>query len=122
MSTVLTSAALALLAFCVVTEITRELCFKAAANRAQDGSNYALDLARQPILWVGLAFWISETIALVRTLEIAPLSVAYPITTLPYAGIPIAGALVFRERLTRGQIAGAVLIGLGVILVGASGL
>jgi hypothetical protein len=47
---------------------------------------------------------------LVHTLEIAPLSVAYPITTLPYAGIPIAGALVFRERLTRGQVAGAVLI------------
>ncbi|PIB92207.1 permease [Caulobacter sp. FWC2] len=121
MSRILSSAALGL-AFCVVTEITRELCFKAAANRAQDGSNYVLDLARQPVLWLGLAFWISETIALVRVLEIAPLSVAYQITTLPYAGIPIAGALVFRERLTRGQVAGAVLIGLGVILVGASGL
>lgn len=122
MSPVLTSAALALLGFCVATEIARELCFKAAANRAQDGANYALDLARQPILWIGLAFWITETIALVRALEIAPLSVAYPITTLPYAGIPIAGALIFRERLTRGQVAGAVLIGLGVVLVGASGL
>jgi hypothetical protein len=53
MSPVLTSAALGLLGFCVVTEITRELCFKAAANRAQDGSSYALDLARQPVLWAG---------------------------------------------------------------------
>jgi len=121
MSPILSSAALGL-AFCVVTEITRELCFKAAANGAQDGENYALALARQPILWLGLAFWISETIALVRVLEVAPLSVAYPITTLPYAGIPVAGALVFRERLTRGQVAGAILIGLGVILVGMSGL
>ena len=121
MSRMLSSVVLGL-AFCVVTEITRELCFKAAANRAQNGSNYVLDLARQPVLWLGLAFWISETIALVRVLEVAPLSVAYPVTTLPYAGIPIAGALVFRERLTRGQVAGAMLIGLGVILVGMSGL
>lgn len=111
-----------LLAACVAAEITRELCFKAAANKAHDASNYAVALALQPILWLGLAFWISEAICLVLALEKAPLSVAYPITNLPYAGIPIAGALLFRERLTGAQIAGAALIAAGVVLVGASGL
>ena len=35
---------------------------------------------------------------------------------------PLAGALLFRERLTRAQTAGAALITVGVVLVGASGL
>lgn len=116
------ASAAGLLAFCVAAEIARELCFKAAANAAQDAPNYPLGLALQPILWLGLAFWISEAICLVLALEKVPLSLAYPITNLPYAGIPIAGALLFRERLTRGQIAGAALITVGVVLVGTSGL
>lgn len=118
----LVASAAGLLAFCVVAEIARELCFKAAANRAHDAANYAIALALQPILWLGLGFWVSEAICLVLTLEKVPLSVAYPITNLPYAGIPIAGALLFRERLTRAQIAGAALIATGVVLVGVSGL
>ena len=115
-------AAAGLLAFCVTAEIVRELCFKAAANDAHDAPNYALALALRPILWLGLAFWVSEAICLVLVLEKVPLSVAYPITNLPYAGIPLAGALLFRERLTRAQTAGAALITVGVVLVGASGL
>jgi multidrug transporter EmrE-like cation transporter len=117
-----TPGALGLLAFCVATEIARELCFKAAADGARDSPNYALGLARRPVLWLGLALWISEAVSLVLVLETVPLSVAYPITNLPYAGIPIAGALLFRERLTRTQIAGALLIAAGVVCVGASGL
>ena len=116
------ASAAGLIAFCVAAEITRELCFKAAANNAHDAPNYAVALALQPVLWVGLGFWVAETICLVLALEQVPLSVAYPITNLPYAGIPLAGALLFRERLSRGQIAGAALIAAGVVLVGASGL
>jgi undecaprenyl phosphate-alpha-L-ara4N flippase subunit ArnE len=111
-----------LLIFCVAAEIARELCFKAAANDARSAANYAIAVAQRPLLWLGLAFWIGETIALVLALETVPLSVAYPITTLPYAGIPIAGALLFRERLTSRQMAGAALIAVGVLCVGGSGL
>jgi multidrug transporter EmrE-like cation transporter len=111
-----------LLAFCVVAEIARELCFKAAADRGNCAAHYPTGLAMQPLLWLGLLCWTAEAIGLVIVLETVPLSVAYPITNLPYAGIPIAGALLFRERLTRGQIAGAALIAAGVICVGSSGL
>jgi undecaprenyl phosphate-alpha-L-ara4N flippase subunit ArnE len=121
MTRALASAA-GLLASCVAAEIARELCFKAAANSAHDAPNYALALAVRPTLWLGLAFWIGEAICLVLVLETVPLSLAYPITNLPYAGIPIAGALLFRERLSPKQIAGAALIAAGVVLVGASGL
>lgn len=111
-----------LLAYCVFAEIARELCFKAAADGAQDAANYAVGLVRGPLLWLGLILWISEAVALVLVLGTVPLSVAYPVTTLPYAGIPIAGALLFRERLSRSQIAGAALIAAGVACVGLAGL
>lgn len=122
MKAFVTPTVLGLLAFCVAAEIARELCFKSAADGAQASSNYALGLARRPLLWLGLALWVSEAVSLVLVLETAPLSLAYPITNLPYAGIPIAGALLFRERLTGSQVAGAVLIAIGVVCVGASGL
>lgn len=114
--------AIGLLAFCCAAEIAREICFKAAADGAKPARSYALALAARPVLWLGLVLWISEAISLVLALETVPLSVAYPITNLPYAGIPIAGALLFRERLTRSQVAGAVLIAAGVVCVGVSGL
>ena len=113
---------LGLLAYCIAAEIARELCFKSAADGAQSATSYAVGLAQRPLLWLGLAFWISEAIALVLALERAPLSLIYPITNLPYAGIPIAGALLFRERLSRSQMAGAALIAIGVVCVGVSGL
>ena len=113
---------LGLLAYCTGAEIARELCFKSAADGAQSATHYAVGLALNPLLWLGLALWTSEAVALVLALERAPLSVIYPITNLPYAGIPIAGALLFRERLSRGQMTGAALIAVGVVCVGASGL
>jgi multidrug transporter EmrE-like cation transporter len=122
MTTFFTPATVGLLVFCIAAEISRELCFKAAANGAQAAPHYALGLAQRPLLWVGLTLWVSEAVALVLVLETVPLSVAYPITNLPYAGIPIAGALLFRERLGASQIAGAALIAAGVICVGVSGL
>jgi undecaprenyl phosphate-alpha-L-ara4N flippase subunit ArnE len=118
----ITPMTIGLLAFCVVAEVARELCFKAAADRANATPHYAPGLATQPLLWLGLLCWTAEAVSLVVVLERVPLSVAYPITNLPYAGIPLAGALLFRERLTRGQIAGAALIAIGVVCVGASGL
>jgi multidrug transporter EmrE-like cation transporter len=119
---ILDPATIGLLAYCIAAEIGRELCFKSAADGAQQATHYAVGLAQRPLLWLGLALWTSEAVALVLALERAPLSVIYPITNLPYAGIPIAGALLFRERLSRSQMAGAALIAVGVVCVGASGL
>jgi undecaprenyl phosphate-alpha-L-ara4N flippase subunit ArnE len=111
-----------LLAFCVVTEIACQLSFKGAADRAQSDSRYALALAMQPLLWAGIALWAIEVVAWVLALQRAPLAIAYPIGTLTYAGVPLAGALILKERLTRSQIAGAGLVALGVLCVALSEL
>ncbi len=119
---VMTAAGGALLAFCIATEIGRELSFKAASDGAAGQDAYLWSLARQPVLWLGVVFWFVEMVAWILVLERTPLSVAFPFMTLTYAGVPIAGALVLKERLSRSQIAGATLVALGVTCVGMSGL
>jgi drug/metabolite transporter (DMT)-like permease len=110
MSGALTPTALALLAFCILAEIGVQLSFKIAIDRAESEA-FTTSLPGQPLLWAGI-------LVLQRT----PLALAYPIMTLNFATVPLAGALVLRERLSRRQIAGAVLVGAGVACVSLSGL
>jgi drug/metabolite transporter (DMT)-like permease len=55
-------------------------------------------------------------------LQRAPLSLAYPVMTLTYVGIPLGGMLFLRERPSRRQMTGAALIAVGVTCVSLSGL
>ena len=59
MSDGLTIWSLALLGFCVLAEIARELNFKAASMRAEHGQ-YAISLLTQPLLWCGIGLWVVE--------------------------------------------------------------
>lgn len=122
MSAALTASSAGLLAFCIVTEIGRELSFKAASDGAEGKAAYLVVLAVQPTLWAGIVFWFVEMVAWVMVLETTPLGLAFPIMTLTYAGVPLAGTLILKERLTPIQIAGAALVAAGVTCVGLSGL
>lgn len=122
MSAALTASSAGLLAFCIATEIGRELSFKTASDGADGKPAYLAALALQPVLWAGIAFWFVEMVAWVLVLETTPLSLAFPIMTLTYAGVPLAGTLILKERLTPVQIAGAALVAAGVTCVGLSGL
>jgi undecaprenyl phosphate-alpha-L-ara4N flippase subunit ArnE len=118
----LTATSAGLLAFCIITEIGRELSFKAASDGAEGKPAYVAALALQPVLWLGIVFWFVEMIAWVLVLETTPLGLAFPIMTLTYAGVPLAGTLILKERLNPIQIAGAALVAAGVTCVGLSGL
>lgn len=111
---------LLLLAFCVTTEIARELCFKVATNRA-DAAHPVMSLAASPVLWSGIVLWAVEILAWIQVLQRLPLGIAFPIMTLTFVGVPAAGHALLNERLTASQWAGAVLVFMGVVLVGASG-
>jgi drug/metabolite transporter (DMT)-like permease len=119
---VLNPTALGLIGFCIAAEIGREVCFKRAAEASEASETYAAMVARQPVLWLGLAFWAVEIVAWVMVLQTTRLSLAYPLMTLTYAGMPLAGRLLLKERLGRGQMLGAGLVALGVVCVGMSGL
>ena len=79
-------------------------------------------MARQPLIGLGIALWCVESVAWVLVLRHTPLSLAYPIMTLSYAAVPLAGVLLLRERLSRRQWAGAASIFAGVVCVGLSAL
>jgi len=116
----LTLWSLGLLGFCVLAEIARELNFKAASLRASP-DRYVLSLASQPLLWCGIVIWVLEVGVWLLVLEHASLAVAFPITTLTYAGTPLAAALVLKEPFSRRQKIGAALVSLGVFCIAISG-
>lgn len=120
MSGGLTLWALVLLGFCVLTEIARELNFKAASLQAEP-DRYVVSLLTHPLLWCGIVLWVIEVGVWLLVLEHTPLAVAFPITTLTYAGTPLAAALVLKEPLSRRQTMGAGLVSLGVLCIAFSG-
>jgi drug/metabolite transporter (DMT)-like permease len=115
------AAALGLLAFCIGAETVQQLSFKAAANAEGVAPVRRLGFARQPLVWLGAAIWVIESTAWVQVLQKAPLSLAFPVMTLSYATVPLAGVLLLRERMTGRQLLGATLIFLGVVCVGVAG-
>jgi drug/metabolite transporter (DMT)-like permease len=117
----LTPVALGLLAFCVTAESIQQICFKAGSNQASPDRSPVIAALFQPLIWAGVALWAIEVVAWIFVLQQAPLSLAYPVMTLTYVGIPLGGMLLLGERLSRRQMAGAALIAAGVICVSLSG-
>ena len=118
----LAPVALALIAFCVAAETLQQLSFKLGAVRAAQARSFVHGVALQPLIWAGALLWVVESVAWVLALQRAPLSLAYPVMTLTYACVPLAGVVLLRERMSRRQKLGAALIFAGVVCVGASGL
>lgn len=110
-----------LLGFCVLTDMARELNFKAASLQA-DRSRYLVALATHPFIWLGLVFWAVEGVAWLLVLEHVRLAIAFPIMALTYAVTPLAAGLLLHETLTRGQRLGALLVAAGVAVVSLSDL
>src|SRR5262249_60584384 len=118
MSGVLTVPMLALILFCIAAEMTREVCFKHAAN----GADSFLQSLLKPATAVGIVLWGVELLAWMVVLKHVPLSIAFPLTALSYVAMVFAGALFFKEPVSFRHAAGACLITAGVICVGATGL
>jgi drug/metabolite transporter (DMT)-like permease len=117
----LAPAGAGLLAFCILAETVQQISFKLGAPRGADGAAWLGAMLRHPLIWAGIALWCVESVAWVLVLQRLPLTLAYPIMTLTYATVPLAGVLLLRERISRRQIAGAGLIFAGVALVGLAG-
>lgn len=117
----LTGWSIVLLAFVVTAEVGRELNFKAAVLAA-DKNSYVASLIRQPVLWFGLVLWTAEIGAWLLALTETRLAIAFPISTLSYAGVPLAASLVLGERSTPRQRLGMGMIVFGVISIALSEL
>lgn len=118
MSGPLTMPMLALIGFCILAETAREVCFKQAANGA---TNFVQSMLK-PVVWAGIVFWGVELLAWMTVLGQVPLSIAFPLMALSYVVTVFAAALLLKEAVGFRHAAGASLITLGVMCVGATGL
>ena len=80
-------------------------------------AEFLLAAVRNVHVLAGLAAWIASTVCWLYVLRVAPLSRAYPLTSLSYVLIPLAGVMVFGEQLRRLHGVGAALIIAGVACV-----
>jgi undecaprenyl phosphate-alpha-L-ara4N flippase subunit ArnE len=109
----LAPATLRLLGFCVAAETVQQLGFRLGAARGRP--------ATQPLVWLGAALWVVEAIAWVQVLQRAPLSLAFPVMSLTYVAVPLAGVLLLRETPSPRQLLGGGLVALGAICVATGG-
>jgi undecaprenyl phosphate-alpha-L-ara4N flippase subunit ArnE len=116
----LTLSAMLLLIFCIAAETCQQLAFKAGSDRVGEAAGFS-GILRQPLVWIGVGIWVIEMLAWVMVLRQAPLSIAYPMMTLSYVGVPAMGVLLLGERMSRRQVGGALLIAFGVLCVALSG-
>jgi len=116
------SVTLGLFALSIATLIGRELFFKLAADQTARRGAAATRFLARPAFWAGLLVGATALVTWVAVLQRAPLAIAYPIVASTYAGVPLASALFFGERLTRAQMLGTGFVAAGVICVTLSGL
>jgi len=107
----------------VICDVGGQLCFKHGVNHGGDEDlpllRFWLSSLKNPWLLSGIAIYCVEIVTWLQILERAPLSVAFPIASLNYCGILLASRFILKETVTARRWAGAVLITLGVIIVGA---
>ena len=65
----------------------------------------------------GLGAWIASTVCWLYVLRVAPLSIAYGLTSVTYVVIPLASIYVFGEEIRRPHVVGMILIILGIACV-----
>jgi drug/metabolite transporter (DMT)-like permease len=96
------------------------LSFKAAANVADNihGLQRWLTMFKDKWIWIGVILFACEFVIWIAFLSLVPLSVGVLLASLNTAAIMIGGRLFFHERLTPKRVGAAVLITIGVALVG----
>jgi drug/metabolite transporter (DMT)-like permease len=78
---------------------------------------FLLAAARDVHVLSGLAAWIASTLCWLYVLRVAPLSIAYGLTSLTYVLVPFASVYVFGEQIRRAHVVGMVLIVTGIACV-----
>jgi drug/metabolite transporter (DMT)-like permease len=97
---------------------TGQLLFKLVGNTVSE--NGLLSMVGNPLFWLSAGLYAATTILWIVLLSREDISRAYPATALVYVIVPVAGALIFHERLSPLFFAGLALVLCGVALVLAS--
>ena len=116
------SITLLLLLGSVACDVIGQVCFKLGvghheAPRAQGTGALLRRIIGSPWIALGVATYAVEFVLWFAALSRAPLSFAYPIAALSYAGVVLASRLVLRERVSARRWLGTAAIVIGVALV-----
>jgi len=107
----------------LIFDTAGHLAFKAASMKADghDGWQHWRALFASPLLWLGVAAFIFEFFLWLALLTLAPLAQGVLIGSASIVTVMIGGRLFFAEAITAPRAAAALLISVGVALVGWSG-
>jgi multidrug transporter EmrE-like cation transporter len=78
---------------------------------------FLLAAARDAHVLSGLAAWIASTLCWLYVLRVAPLSLAYGMTSLTYVLVPLASVYFFGDHIRRLHVLGILLIITGIACV-----
>lgn len=123
------TSAFLLLIPAILLSTTGELFFKLGMDRV---GSFAFSpsairailprIVRNPFIWIGFVGFGGGALFWLAVLSRAPLSLAYPILALSYFVVVAEAALFLHERVSRQRILGVVIIFVGVVIVGLSGV
>jgi drug/metabolite transporter (DMT)-like permease len=110
---------MALILGAVVCSAAGQLLLKSGAQHLAGLGRFEFLLAAARDIHVlsGFSAWIASTLCWLYVLRVAPLSSAYGLISLNYLLVPLASVYVFGEQVRRLQVAGMVLIIMGIACV-----
>jgi len=106
----------------VVFEMIGQICFKRGTasegiQRDDDLRDFWIAVARSRWTYAGACAYGVELLLWIAALHFLPLSQAFPLLSLSYCGVAIAGRWFLKERISAQSAAGIVLITLGAACI-----
>ena len=117
----MTAIAWLLLGAMLVFDTASHLLLKASSARAHADTrdmHFIRRMFRVPIFWVAIAAFLGMMVVWIGLYSVVGLAQGVMMGCITIAGVMIGGRLFFNERITPMRALSAVLIGIGVILVG----
>ncbi len=111
------------IAVAIGLEVLGQISFKRGASSinqlagAASAGEYLYRMLGNSWIRLGMTAYIVEILFAVAALTLAPLSVVFPLLSLSYCGVAIAGRLFLGERLDTRNQAAIALITIGAALV-----
>jgi drug/metabolite transporter (DMT)-like permease len=117
----MTATAWLLLAAMMVFDAVSHLLMKASSGRAHRDPrdmHFLRRLVRVPIFWVAIGAFLAMMVVWIGFYSHVPLAQGVMTGSITIAGVMLGGRIFFGERITRARALAALLIGVGVLLVG----
>lgn len=112
----------ALFSLTVLLDVAGQVCFKFGLEHLPGRGQFRMvrfwaEIFASGWLWCGIGAYALELVLWLAVLANARLSVVFPLASLSYCGVLLAGRFVLGERVTRRRWLGAGLITAGVAII-----